>query len=611
MKNLLPLATMLLFSAVSIAQLFVKPNGATDSYVYVNDQVLYVDGYVNLQENNPGTTRASIYLRNESQLVQGGTVSSNTGNGYISVFQNVPDDDAWDYTFWGSPVGITSGSGNQNFGVGRVNDSLSLTNSVVALTTPGHNGGINPLTISRRWLYRRPAGVNNYAAINTSNVVPPGYGFTMKGVGTVNHNQIYDFRGRANSGNISVAVIPGTSVLAGNPYPSALDLNRVFYDADNTEISEFWYWDEDRTVDSHLFTQNKGGFGIYVPGPNDPNGTTDNGFYTPAPFLNYDAGGNPSGGQTGAGAVYARRFAPIGQGFDITTPNAGGDGVIIFKNSHRRYIKEGAANGSQFRTPVTGSSTGADPGGTVTEPDDRLPHLRINVKMNNSHIRQLVLAFFDEATEKFDRGLDGRSPMDATSEAYFPIGDGNEMEEYVIQTLPFENGTVRVPLNLKLNGQTTVKFTTVEQVNMDREAYLYDNVTNTYHNFTQDSGAEKLLPAGHYQNRFFIVFRNNGSTSDPNSELSLAAEQRNIVIESVEFFQNNPVSQLEVTNPEGYTIKSAHIYDMSGKLVVSRNDIGDAKNFTFSTATLSDGVYLVKLTTDDDIAIDYKITIRN
>ena len=50
---------------------------------------------------------------------------------------------------------------------------------------------------------------------------------------------------------------------------------------------------------------------------------------------------------------------------------------------------------------------------------------------------------------------------------------------------------------------------------------------------------------------------------------------------------------------------------MSGKLVISEKNIGTVSNFSFSTANLSDGVYLVKLTTIDNVDIDYKITIYN
>lgn len=69
MKNLLLFSVVLLMSYNAMAQLYVTPNGATDSYVYVNDEILFVEQDVNLVANNAGTTEASLYLRNEAQLI--------------------------------------------------------------------------------------------------------------------------------------------------------------------------------------------------------------------------------------------------------------------------------------------------------------------------------------------------------------------------------------------------------------------------------------------------------------------------------------------------------------------------------------------------------------
>lgn len=625
MKNLLLQTAMLFISAASIAQLYVKPNGATDSYVYVNDEVLFVEQDVNLALNNVGSTRASIYLRNQAQLVQGITSTANSGTGIISVFQETPNDDSFDYSFWCSPVGVQylGASGNQNFGINRVFDSIdgSFTDAVRANTTAGYNGWENPvLTISTRWLYKRESGAP-FTAIGTGNNVAPGLGFTMKGTETNNHMQRYDFRGRPNNGDITIPVVINKVVLSGNPYPSALDLNRVFWDADNTEISEFRYWDEDRLIDSHLFIDNKGGYGTYVPGASDPNGTTENGLYAAPAFLNYDAGGNPTGSTGIFGSVYDRRFAPIGQGFMIYT-DAGG--TITLKNSHRRYIVEGAANSSIFRKGAPGGaansemSTGDSSGAPVITPDNRIPHIRINAFFGESHFRDLVLALSDQSTDGFDRGFDGKHPMDATiAEAYFPVAVGQDtnVTPFVIQTVPY-SPTKQIPITFTLDEPFDLKLLAVEEVNLPTsDAFLWDKSNNAYHRITGGDEANIFLPAGEYAGRFFIVFRNStmgdNTATDTESMASGNLGKGEIVKASVDFFQNNQIAQLEVSNPEGYDIKSAHIFDMSGKLVITEKNIGPVTNFSFSTANLSDGVYLVKLTTVDNEAIDYKITIHN
>lgn len=622
MKNLLLQTAMLFISAASIAQLYVKPNGATDSYVYVKDEILFVEQDVNLAMNNLGPTRASIYLRHQAQLIQGITSSANSGNGFISVYQESPDDDAYDYSFWCPPVGnqTLGASGNQNYGLYGVFDSINNTHSQQTQFTSGFNGWENPLTISTRWLYTRPSGAP-FTVLGTANNITPGLGFTMKGTETNNHSQLYDFRGRPNNGNINIAVVANKVVLSGNPYPSALDLNRVFWDPDNTEIDHFKYWDEDRTIQSHNFVDNKGGYGTYVPGASDPNGTVDNGLYSQPTFLSYYADGTiVIGSDNGTGADYDRRFAPIGQGFMIYT-DAGG--TITLKNSHRRYIVEGTS-GSIYRKGEPGGaansemSTGDSSGAPVITPDNRIPHLRIHTYFGESHFRDLVLALSDQSTDGFDRGFDGKHPMDATiAEAYFPVAVGQDtnVTPFVIQTVPY-SPTKQIPITFTLDEPFDLKLLAVEEVNLPTsDAFLWDKSNNAYHRITGGDEANIFLPAGEYAGRFFIVFRNStmgdNTATDTESMASGNLGKGEIVKASVDFFQNNQIAQLEVSNPEGYDIKSAHIFDMSGKLVITEKNIGPVTNFSFSTANLSDGVYLVKLTTVDNEAIDYKITIHN
>ena len=167
MKHLLLLPAMLLVSAISMAQLYVAPNDNgtptatddSDSYVYVNNEVLYVTQDINLTENDVDPDyEASIYLRNGSQLMQGGVTSTNAGSGYISVLRENPGSDAWDYTFYASPVGdvftptSTPSAGNITFGIMSLHTleydpmdmdystPLSLTRAFQTGTTAGRTG---------------------------------------------------------------------------------------------------------------------------------------------------------------------------------------------------------------------------------------------------------------------------------------------------------------------------------------------------------------------------------------------------------------------------------------------------------------------------------------
>ncbi len=651
MKNLLLLSTFLLTTATALAQLTVKPNGLADSYVYVKDQVLYVTSDVNLTRNGTSNDQeASIYLRDNGQLIQGGTAPLNTGDGQLSVQQNTPVTNSWAYYYWCSPignpgnVGSPNPTGNRSFGVNflyEAQPSISDIAAKQAATLGGRDGFTSPeLTISTRWLYTFTSPgterEGNYARMNGGNNAPPGFGFIMKGVNEgvagattgSNHDQLYEFRGRPNSGTFIIPVAAPTGVpvepqmtLAGNPYPSALDLNKLFYDSDNNELGTFWYYDEDRTVYSHYYTDKPFGYGVYTVGPDDPTGIAgENGLYAAAPFNIYTSGGGNTGTTgTGSGTPIAdgnKRYAPIGQGIMFV---GDADGDVLIKNEHRVFFKEGDP-GSIFQRPNGGNSqfstntnNALDPDATQTvieAADKRTPLVRIWSVFDNAVTRDLVIAFYDQATDGYDRGLDGKSAQDLKTDAYFLIGNDDNRLPYVINGVKFDMDK-QIPIGFKLNKATNIQLLVKEEIKKPyRYVYLYDSQENTYRNLSPAvmQAAPLNLQAGTYNNRFYIVFKNpNIKREAPVAEMERNAE----VLENVDFFQNNPQQQLEISNPEGYTLKSASVYDMNGKLVISENNLGDNTKYSFYTGNLSDGVYLVKLMTTDNISLDYRAIVHN
>lgn len=614
MKNLLLLLAMLITSTTVFAQLFVRPNptNSTDSYVYVDDAVLYVEDDVELEENtNNSSTEASIYLRNGSQLIQGSGSTPNSGDGFISVYQTVNETSNYHYNFWHSPVGNQdlAGSGNTNAGVSRINEIVDVTDSNLANTTSGSNGDNSPLTISTRWIYTRSSSPDNeqeanYFFIGAGDNISAGEGFTMKGVSDGTDTTIsyeYDFRGRPNNGTISVPVNTGDQwTLSGNPYPSAIDLKLFFADNTANGLTGILFWDEPKNSEySHQYNDKSGGYGVWLPGTaGDPDG-----LYTAAPFKNYTANGGFIGGNTGSGSVFNRRYSPIGQGFVLRTNAAG---TITINNTHRIFdnsiVNVRRPDSSNNDTKSTDPSFNSE---LVT------PKIRLNIVMNDEFARQLLLSFHDDSTDGYDIGLDGHHPMDSGgAEAFYLIEENGEMGPFVIQTLPFATHK-QIPIGFSLPTQTKIRLNTIEIINLDRTAYFWDSVNNTYYELSTNPNelydSSFILPAGDYNDRYYIVFKNSRELLE-DSEGTKTIEA---VRASVDFFQNNPYKQLEVTNPDGYDIQKAAIYDMAGKLVATKSNIGIVNKFDISTSNLADGVYLVKLTTVDQIVIDYKTIIRN
>ena len=150
MKNLKSFCAVVIFLSFSLkctAQLYSK-----NTDIFVADNYVYVKGNVDLDTNG------NIFLRNESQLLQGTTASStNKGTGKLSVFQEGTSNE-FNYNYWCSPIGNASATvGNENFGVLMLNRPTGLTSSTAA--TAGHvagsyDGTSNPLNIEPWFIYK-------------------------------------------------------------------------------------------------------------------------------------------------------------------------------------------------------------------------------------------------------------------------------------------------------------------------------------------------------------------------------------------------------------------------------------------------------------------------
>ena len=225
MKRIILSTLTFLGSVTAFSQMYVSPN----SYVFVNDQFMYVRQDVNLQNNG------NFFLRNNSQLLQGGSgASANTGAGKLSVFQEGTVNN-FQYNYWCSPVGNASAAvGNEAFGITMLNRPTGLTTSTAAtiLPTNNYNGTASPLAIAPYWIWRfiTSNAYAQWAYVGAATAINAGEGFTMKGTSgndttvadaiegvqnNAGNKQRYDFRGKPNDGTISVAVSNGNFTLVG------------------------------------------------------------------------------------------------------------------------------------------------------------------------------------------------------------------------------------------------------------------------------------------------------------------------------------------------------------------------------------------------------------
>ena len=431
----------------------------------------------------------------------------------------------------------------------------------------------------------------------------------------------------------------------------------------NTITGTAYFWESDPNVKSHYIKDYQGGYGtfsplldcssageyskavfiaydnegervlepvpnidssgnpIYVEPNGDPTYADSNG--DPYPYVpDYDASGNLQYDTDGniiwelqpvvtgvEGEDIPRHIAPVGQGFFV---EAIADGVVTAKNEFRVFIKESESSASQFKNKLEPkrksknnnfkSNTNLKAGGLTYDDEGFLvmPKFRITTHINNTYFRKMSGVMFDEATFGFDKAGDGDNVSVLPSDVSFIVEDAPR--PIVINIFPY---SIDAALPLKVTGAqetNTFKMQVLElNFEPDESIYLYDNQTGEYHDIL-NKAYEFELPKGSYADRFEIRFK------DGNKEnLDLAEE----VKESFAVYQNNGRAELTILNPLETELKDISVYDITGKLLVSKINEGTSNKVTIPSNTWSDGIYVVRVVTRDNVEYSKKVSVFN
>lgn len=574
-------AAFLFYLQVFPQDMFVK----ADTYVCASNQYVYIKNDLEL---NAATS--NFYLRKGGQLLQGTTGSgANKGIGSLSVFQEGTVNN-YQYNYWCSPVGNVDSATTVNnpFGIKQLGrpTTATATTSAALLAPTSYDGTAYPLAIAPYWVYKfiNTSYYSDWVQVGSASSLAAGEGFTMKGtsgtdlttVDGVQNNpdgkhQRYDFRGKPNDGTINIPVLAGELSLTGNPYPSAINL-QAFLLGELNCTGTAYFWEQDKMTNSHYVADYKGGYGTY----------TAANVYVPAVFYSYDGFGNEVPNIGSSGNSYERKYSPIGQGFLIEGTT---NGNVQMKNSYRVFVKEGVGNNSQFEKVRTNKKNS----------DDTTSEIRFNTLLDNGPNSQIVLAFNPLSSDGLDR-MDGASPNNYPANNYFLINNA----EYVVNTLPIVDIDKKIPIGFRNYAQANYKITVNQILNVPEvtNVYLHDKTTNLYHDI-KNSVYDLTLPAGTYNTRYEITFKNGALGVDD-------VESQRFLVQ-----QDNVNKNLVINNPQQLELTSCSLYDVVGRLIFSKDKLGTDSSYAFPTANLSNGIYIVKLITSDKAEMGTKIIIKN
>lgn len=516
----------------------------------INNAVLNIDNDSKIEVSHYLKLNGKIDLKGRSQLIQSfGSDLDTSSNGHIERDQQGTKN-IYNYNYWCSPVGGINVTAN--------NTSYTLANSFKDGTDPdayldinwigGYNGvESSPISLASYWLFTFPNYSNqpsNWISINPYTQISTATGFTLKGSGTSQDYQNYIFVGKPNNGEITIPVNSGNLNLTGNPYPSALDSETFITEniANGSITGALYFWEHFETNFTHVLTNYQGGYAALTA-----------------------VGGTPPvspAGISGLGTSnrIPSRFIPVGQGFFVTGSETGG--LITFNNNQRLFVKEDNTESNiMFRSANEIYNEYNNEDDTYGD-GTLLTKIRLGFNSHNNYHRQLLLGFMNgNASSDIDPGYDAVSIDNFPDDMLFLHGD----TKLVIQADGFFNNFNVYPLSVKTSMRGYIDFVLDDFENLaeDQQVYIYDAETNLYHNIKIEN-FEILVPAGLYNNRFFLCFRTDvmlGTienefknelevifTSD-NNTLKIINEDINTQIESITLFnvlgQNLKVWKME------------------------------------------------------------------
>lgn len=398
---------------------------------------------------------------------------------------------------------------------------------------------------------------NAWQNVSGATTMSVGKGYAIMGNtgGTFPATASVTFSGTANNGIVTVplqlsannGVSNDDFNLVGNPYPSAIS-GLEFINQNPDFAGTIYLW-------THK-TQISGS----APGPDANNFITED-------YAMFNSSG---GTASGTGSATPTGYIASGQGFFIEAMTPGN---VTFNNSMRNISYQ---NNNFYRL--------AD----VTSDIDRI---WLNLRNETGSFSQMLLAYFDHTTLGFDRGYDGIVNKSSNSISFYTFIDS---DHYRIQAKPgFEETDVtQLGYSTTAAGSYFIEISQTEGALSGRQVFMEDKVLGTIHDLTL-SPYFFTTESGQFDDRFVLRYLNSTlGVNDPlTGENGLLAYAENGIV--------NVKSSTEA-------ISGITIYDMLGKRIFERADIG-GKEVQISNLKSAQQSLVIVVTLADDQVVRKKL----
>lgn len=498
----------------------------------------------------------NFIVENDASLVQ---INDVDNIGDITAHRHTQAMVKFDATYWSSPV---AGQKVKAFSQGTLDNRFYIYNGYNESDTNDLNGHFKaifvtdnnypmPIPIPITW-YDRPEEVSANLFVKDEYTFKPGWGysirvpnnwgFPMDAPGGVYERQ---FVGVPNNGNIEVPAY-GKYTMVGNPYPSAIEIEKFFNE--NSDVTALHFWTHYHDVLDLNYNSNY------------------------STFTQLGGAGNPT-----VGPHIMNNNIEVGQGFVVehaqeTMPETNTDDWPIHFNNDMR-VKERGVFQKQTNTNIEKHRFWID----LKDENDR-------------NISQILVGYMTGATNDYDHQIEGAKM--GTAPLYSLIGE----DKFTVQgrALPFSNEDI-VPLGLSpiVSGKYKMVLNSVDGLFAEgQEIYLKDNFMNVVHNLSTDGLYDFDTELGDFFNRFEIIYKTEEvmSTTDmDNSLMKIYQSKENIIVES-----------------EKEKILSVELYDLSGRIIHKNNKV-NANIYQVRKTSLGSQILVVKVLTEKGDIVTKKI----
>lgn len=560
-----------------------------DSKLAITDNLLLVTDNITLTG-----TDDEIRLVGTSQLVQTHTKTAQiSGTGKLLVEQNSTVPSLYRYNYMSSPVN----SGTNSYTIEDVlkdgSNPLDATTEIGDTDTSiarditfvnGYDGayddndtdGTDAISLADYWIYTYASGDggrSNWTQKFKNGTIPQTDGFIFKGPGRA---QNYTFVGTPKDGTITTLQDVGENetYLIGNPYASAINVNKFIEDNINSITGTLYFWEHKESANGEV---DKSGhnFAGYI-----------GGYATRNRWIGLAANSaqntsNDNNGTAGIGeGAYSqpKPYIAIGQGFFV-----GGDddegGPIVFNNSQREFITEGA-NSTFFKQGKKSKKT-------VSNVDaNALPIIKLGMDYKNEEQlkvhRQIGICFQETNSFAYDKGYDSSIYDLGNTDMYWEFD--NDDNKYIIAGVQSINNDLEVPLTIVVAESQEVTITIDEWQNINEDVYINDLLTETQQK-TNNNKAVINLEAGTHKDRFFLSFK----ASD---ELSVDTyANQNLIIN----YDNNEEAIL-LTCLNDLALTTVQLIDLSGVELYNWNEsLQNNSKHILNISKINKGVYVLRV----------------